>query len=282
MNNKTRHLKTAFMLLLLVSLSACATTSADESSSLRDAFAEAATGDHRSAANQARNAYRHPAETLDFFGIERGMTVVEISPGGLWYTEVLAPALRDNGQFIVAGYDAAVPDQPQYRYRQQTAMEQRFKDEADIFGKVGIVKFSPPQTIELGEPGSVDVVVTFRNSHGWIRDGLAETIYQSFYDVLKPGGVLGVVQHRAAAGSNAEETARNGYVPEAAVVALASKAGFVLEESAEINANPKDTRDHPEGVWTLPPSLQLGDTDKEKYMAIGESDRMTLRFRKPQ
>lgn len=281
MISQNRLSGTCGLLLVLVYLTACATTPSDENNSLRDAFASAATGDHRSAANQARNAFRHPAETLDFFGIERGMTVVEISPGGLWYSEVLAPALRDNGQFIVAGYDADVPDQPQYRYRQQTAMEQRFKDEADIFGKVGIVKFSPPQTMELGEPGSVDVVVTFRNSHGWIRDGLAETIYQSFYDVLKSGGVLGVVQHRAAVGSNVEDTAPNGYVPEAAIVALASKAGFVLEESSEINANPKDTRDHPEGVWTLPPSLQLGDKDKDKYLAIGESDRMTLRFRKP-
>lgn len=268
-------------LLLTACLTACTTTADQTDSSLLDAFASAATGDHRSAANQARNRYRHPAETLDFFGIGRGMTVLEISPGGLWYTEVLAPALRDNGQLVVAGYDVDIPDQPEYRYRQQSAMEKRFEDESEAFGPVKIVKFSPPQTIALGEPGSVDVVVTFRNSHGWIRDGLAEAIYQSFFDVLKPGGVLGVVQHRAAAGSNVEETAQNGYIPEAAVVALANKAGFVLEEKSQINANPKDTRDHPEGVWTLPPSLELGDKDREKYLAIGESDRMTLRFRKP-
>ena len=245
---------------------------------INNVLEKAANGSHRSVQNISRNVYRHPAATLKFLGLEKGMTVIEISPGGLWYTEVLAPVLKGNGQLIAAGYDASVEGQPAYRYKQQKAMEARFVEQADIFGEVKIAKFSSPQSIELGEPASADMIVTFRNTHGWIRDGIDSINYQAFYEVLAPGGILGVVQHRAAASHDSF----TGYVTEEQIIKAAENAGFVLEARSEINANPKDTRDHPKGVWTLPPSLRLGDVDREKYLQIGESDRMTLRFRKPE
>ena len=247
---------------------------ADES--MHGLLKEAATGEHRSQANIARNTFRHPIETLTFFGLEKDMTVIEISPGGLWYAEILAPALKESGNYIAAGYDPAIDGQPEYRYRQTSKMEQRFAAE-DMFSEAAIVRFSPPQSVTLGQSGSADMVVTFRNTHGWIRDGVDELVYQAFFEVLKPGGVLGVVQHRGP--STAEGF--SGYVTEEQVITVATKAGFVLEARSQINANPRDTKDHPKGVWTLPPVLRLGDVDREKYIAIGESDRMTLRFRKP-
>jgi predicted methyltransferase len=155
----------------------------------------------------------------------------------------------------------------------------RIAKEPGVVGKVGVAKLSPPNGIDLGPPGSADMVVTFRSTHGWLNGGVADQIYSAFFDVLKPGGVLGIEQHRAGPKTNRE--AFSGYVPEETVIAVAEKAGFVLEARSEINANPKDTADHAAGVWTLPPSLRLGDRDREKYLAIGESDRMTLRFRKP-
>ncbi|TGD71620.1 methyltransferase [Mangrovimicrobium sediminis] len=244
-------------------------------SSVEESIEKAATAGHRSAENIARNQYRHPVETLSFFGLEPDMTVIEISPGSLWYTEVLAPVLKDHGKYIAAGYDSELPGQPEYRYRQTAAMEKRFAEEAQ-FSKAEVLRFSPPQVMELGAPGSADMVLTFRNTHGWIREGIAAEVFGSFFKVLKPGGVLGVVQHR---GPSVEGF--TGYVTEAQVIKLAQDAGFVLEDFSEVNANPADTKDYEQGVWTLPPSLRLGDTDRDRYLAIGESDRMTLRFRKP-
>ncbi|NND39555.1 MAG: class I SAM-dependent methyltransferase [Pseudomonadales bacterium] len=249
-------------------------------------IAAAADGDHRSEKNRARNAYRHPVQTLAFFGLRDDMTVIEISPGGLWYSEILAPVLKDNGQFIAAGYDVAVPGQPAYRYKQTEAMLQRFANEPEHFGNARVVPFSPPLSGSLGLDASADMVLTFRNSHGWMRDGIAGQVYRAAFDVLKPGGVFGVVQHRgenrwlANTGSDSDRKI-SGYLPQSAVIAAAESVGFVLEATSEINANPKDSKDHPSGVWTLPPSLRLKEVDKEKYLAIGESDRMTLRFRKP-
>ena len=253
----------------------------ENSQTLTAELQAAAVGDHRSAKNVARNAYRHPVETLDFFGIKPGMTVLEISPGGLWYTEILAPALKGNGQFIVAGYDVDIADQPKYRYRQQQAMEQRFAEQPEHYSDVKIVKFSPPDSVQLGANGSVDMVVTFRNFHGWIRDDIAQSNLRAFYNVLKPGGVLGVVQHRTDKMTPLASGNISGYVTEKAVIERAESVGFVLEARSEINANAKDNRQHPVGVWTLPPSLRGDEQDRAKYMAIGESDRMTLRFRKP-
>jgi predicted methyltransferase len=247
-------------------------------------------GDHRSESNIARNRYRHPVGTLSFLGLQDGMTVMEIWPGGGWYTEILAPVIRDSGQFIVAGYDTEVPDQPEYRYRLQKGMLEKFAADPGIYDQVAIVPFSPPASSSLGAAGSVDLLLTFRNTHGWVGDGIAESVFAEFARVLKPGGILGVVQHRARDDADPSESANSGYLSEAAVIELARKAGLYLEARSEVNANPADSRDHENGVWTLPPSLSLcaeieaeaGRADCEaKYRAIGESDRMTLRFRKP-
>jgi predicted methyltransferase len=270
----------------LTLLTACSSApeshKAAENSPIASSITAASEGTHRSTDNIARNKYRHPTQTLEFFGLSDDMTVVEIHPGGLWYTEVLAPVLKDNGKLIVAGHDISIEGQPDYRYRQQASMEKRFSDQADIFGAVEIAIFSPPNSIALGEPQSADMVVTFRNFHGWIRDGVASVNMKAFYDVLKPGGVLGVVQHRSDKPEPLASGKISGYVSEEKMIELAEAAGFVLEARSEVNANPKDSHQHPAGVWTLPPSLRLGDENREQYFNIGESDRMTMRFRKPQ
>jgi predicted methyltransferase len=247
-------------------------------------------GDHREEANSVRNRYRHPVGTLTFLGLRDGMTVMEIWPGGGWYTEILAPVMRHKGQFIVASYDVDVPDQPAYRYELHTQLLEKFSRNPGIYDQVAVVPYSPPASASLGAADSVDMVLTFRNTHGWISEGIAESVFAEFARVLKPGGILGVVQHRAAADADPARSAESGYVPEAAIIELARKAGLYLEARSEVNANPADTRDYAEGVWALPPSLALcGELTAEeekaacsaRYQAIGESDRMTLRFRKP-
>jgi len=250
----------------------------------------AMNGDHRSDANIERNAYRHPVGTLTFFGLEDGMTVMEIWPGVGWYTEILAPVIRHKGQFIVAAYDVDVPGQPDYRYRLQKELLSKFSANPEIYDQVAIVPFSPPESASLGVADSVDLVLTFRNTHGWISDGVANDIFAEFFRVLKPGGALGVVQHRAAAGADPMVSAETGYVSEQAVIDLASKAGLYLEARSEVNANPRDTKDYEGGVWSLPPGLSLCReiaseegmaVCQDNYRSIGESDRMTLLFRKP-
>lgn len=252
---------------------------------------KAMNGEHRSEQNIARNSYRHPLETLTFFGLEDGMTVMEIWPGGGWYAEILAPVLNGHGQYVAASYDMDVPDQPAYRYRMHKAMLETWSENPDVWGTPGVVEFSPPESGSLGEADSMDMVLTFRNTHGWVNDGVAKSIYQEFARVLKPGGVLGVVQHRADDGTDPKVSAKTGYVSEEAVIAMAEAAGLELEARSEVNANPKDTKDHEYGVWTLPPSLRMcrdiedgkAKTECEmKWQSVGESDRMTLKFRKPE
>jgi predicted methyltransferase len=251
---------------------------------------QAMLGDHRPEANTARNRYRHPVGTLTFLGLEDGMTVMEIWPGGGWYTEVLAPVIRHHGQFIVAGYDVDIPGQPEYRYRLQQDLLDKFSAATGIYDQVAIVAFSPPESASLGEAGSVDLILTFRNAHGWVSSGIAQLIFAEFARVLKPGGILGLVQHRADKNADLQASAETGYVSEEAIIALARGAGLYLEARSEVNANPADTKDYEGGVWTLPPGLALcrdieGEDEiascREKYQAIGESDRMTLKFRKP-
>lgn len=251
---------------------------------------QAMLGDHRAEANTARNRYRHPVGTLTFLGLEDGMTVMEIWPGAGWYTEVLAPVMRHHGQFIVAAYDVDVPGQPEYTYRLQQELMDKFSTAAGIYDQVAITAFSPPESASLGAAESVDLVLTFRNAHGWLSAGIAELIFAEFARVLKPGGILGVVQHQAEADIDAKIAAENGYVSESTIIGLARGVGLYLEARSRVNENPADSKDYAGGVWALPPGLALcreleGEEDiaacHEKYLAIGESDRMTLKFRKP-
>ncbi|MDB4929661.1 MAG: methyltransferase [Myxococcaceae bacterium] len=236
----------------------------------------ALAGAHRPAADSARDQYRHPRETLTFFGVHPGQTVIELSPGGGWYTAILAPLLHDSGSLSCA-VPAATGPRAQYHARFRTFLATR----PDLYGNVRVSTLEPPATIELGPDASADVVLTFRNLHGWINDHAAEQVFAAVFRVLKPGGVFGIEEHRANPGADPATSSRNGYVPEAHVIALATAAGLVLDERSEINANPRDTKDYPEGVWSLPPTLRQGETDRARYLAIGESDRMTLRFRRP-
>lgn len=238
-------------------------------------------GDHRSDKNKARNKYRNPIGTLAFFGLEPSMTVLEIGPGGGWYTEVIAPSMRDEGVYVAGSYDVEVKGQAEYRYRQHEALLKQITEQAELYGQIKVANYSPPKSRDLWKESSVDMLLTFRSSHGWVREAMIDDVYSDFFKVVKPGGILGVVQHRAPAGGDAVAWANKGYVPESRVIQAAEKAGFELAGKSEINANPKDLKDHDEGVWRLPPTLSLGDKDREKYLAIGESDRMTLRFIKP-
>ncbi len=237
-----------------------------------------ASGEHRTEADRARDGYRHPAETLAFFGLAPDATVIEITPGGGWYTDIIAPFLRDGGHFIGAIWDELLPDQPAYYARLNQTLEEKISANPDVYGKAELRRFNAAAPV-FGEPGSADLVLTFRNVHNWVPAGTAEAYFKAFYDVLKPGGVLGTVDHRA---KDDEATdGSSGYLTERQVIDLAEAAGFKLADRSEINANPNDTADHPKGVWTLPPTFALGDEDREKYAQIGESDRMTLKFIKP-
>ncbi len=242
------------------------------------ALADVVEGEWRSGDNRARDGFRHPVETLEFFGVEPGHSVVEITPGGGWYAEILAPYLYGRGRYVAAVVDPeALPEgRRDYQQRQRLRLEQLFADAPEQFGRAGIVAYDPAAPM-FGEPGSADVVLTFRNVHNWLSNGQAEGMFQGFHEVLRPGGVLGVVEHRAGPESKDD----SGYVAQQRVVALAEQAGFVLDGTSEVNANPVDTADHPNGVWTLPPTNNHEEADAARYTRIGESDRMTLRFRKP-
>ncbi|WP_448213730.1 class I SAM-dependent methyltransferase [Colwellia sp. MEBiC06753] len=241
------------------------------------ALMKAISGEHRSEKNKARDQYRHPAKTLEFFGFEPTMTVVEMAPGGGWYTEILAPALKGTGKLYGAHYPDTGGDD--YYSKSRRSLEKKLASN-EVFSEVELTNFTPKVASAIAPAGSADLVVTFRNLHNWGEEGVSQ-MFKDAFKALKSGGVLGVVEHRMPASQNFEENRSSGYFPEALTIQLAEGAGFKLAAKSEINANPKDTADHPKGVWTLPPVLRLKDQDKEKYMAIGESDRMTLKFVKP-
>jgi predicted methyltransferase len=245
-------------------------------------------GAHRSDANKLRDGFRHPKETLGFFGLAPGQTVIEITPGGGWYTEVLAPVLKGQGSYIAAIINPAGDiSEGAKAYYTKSNQEFRVKLAAapDLYGDAQTVEFDL-KTPVFGADGSADLVVTFRNLHNWVGADANQAMFDAFFKVLKPGGVLGVVEHRAKADDTRylKDVAKTGYFPEQLVIEMAAKSGFQLAEKSEINANPLDTKDHPNGVWTLPPSSDMSDVaeaDQPKYKAIGESDRMTLKFVKP-
>jgi len=247
------------------------------------ALSAAVAAPHRSAADRARDTWRHPGQTLAFWGVKPGVTVLEISPGGGWWTEILAPyAAKTGGRYIATG----APTDTEQGRASRKAFEAKFSDPR--YGKIEVVPFGG-QSRGLGAPNSVDVAFTARNIHNWMgQPGRVDAVFQDLYAVLKPGGTLGVKDHRANPGQM-KPGASDGYVSEEYVIQAAQKAGFVLDARSEINANPKDTKDHPFGVWTLPPTRRSApggqpanpSFDRTRYDAIGESDRMTLRFRKP-
>jgi predicted methyltransferase len=248
----------------------------------RDAVTAAAieavlAGEHRSPENRARDAWRHPLETLLFFGIKPDMTVAEVWPGtGGWYTEVLAPLLAAHGKLYVA----QIPPAPRNPYvtASLAAYQAKLAARPDRYGKVTVTTLGPDGQ-EIAPPASCDLVVTFRNLHSWMNLGYAPQAFAAMRRALKPDGILGVVGHRGPAGPQ-DRRATNGYVAEQYAITLIEAAGFELVERSEINANPQDTRDYEQGVWALPPDLRQGNRERAKFQAIGESDRFTLKFRK--
>lgn len=238
-------------------------------------------GDWRDPKNKARDVYRHPKEMLQFFGLKPDMTVVEITPSVGWFSEVLAPFLRDGGKYIGAIWDENSPEAPKYAQAANQKLEEKVQAHPAVFDQSMLLRFSTQQPV-FGADNSADMVLTFRNVHNWTEDGTAPQMFQAFFKVLKPGGVLGVEDHRAATGAAPEASMKLGYLPEDYVIKLATNAGFQLAAKSELNANAKDTKDYAKGVWTLPPVLTLGEQDQQKYLTIGESDRMTLKFVKPQ
>ena len=274
MKTKMTMKKTAQLFFTLILLVSSNQLTADETDT--DLLLTAVNNTTRSETNKARDIYRHPYETLSFFGIRPDMKVLEILPGRGWYTEILAPYLRNNGQLTIASFGKKHKNE-YLRGLHLDLMKSMDKNPA-VYSKVVRKVFQEEKYLSSIPKGSMDMVVTFRNTHNWIRYGGIEKIYTAFHRVLKKGGILGVVQHRAKAGTDPEVTAEQGYVPEEYLVNFIESKGFKLVASSEVNANPADTKDHPKGVWTLPPSFRLGEEDRETYQAIGESDRMTLKF----
>lgn len=266
-----RHLLSAFILAAFASSTAFA-------SEAEDRIKTALAGDHRIEKYVSRDQFRHPLETLLFFGLKPEMTVVEIWPGGGWYTDILAPALKGTGKY----YAAAHPKDSDQDFvkRMLKRYDEKLKSRPEIFGEVLVTELGRHKT-NIAPAGSADMVLTFRNVHNWMKFGYERVVFQAMFEALKPGGILGVVEHRADPDDFPDPQALSGYVHESQIKEMAADAGFEFVGSSEINANPKDARKHPEGVWTLPPSLRLKDKDRAKYLAIGESDRMTLKFKKP-
>ena len=256
-----------------IALASALTVAAIAAPAIAGPIEDAVAGSWRKPADTVRDQYRHPAQTLKFLGVKPGQTVVEVSPGGGWYTEILAPAMKGNGKYVaglsnpLASVNAA---------KSVENFKTKYADKA-IYGDIGIGVFGKG-VADIVEPGSADVVLTFRNVHNWHMGGWDQEAFNAFFKALKPGGTLGVVEHRLPEGRPDADMKKSGYMKASYVKMLAEKAGFKLAGSSEVNANPKDTKDYPDGVWTLPPTFAKGDVDKAKFAAIGESDRMTLKF----
>ena len=243
-----------------------------------------ADAEQRSTEHKFRNKYRKPAETLQFFGIESQMSVLEIWPGHGWYTEILAPFLKDEGKLTLAQFrhnDGSLKeDRSIFWARVRERHMQRLTEQSDYFGEVANIELDPP-LLSPPQQEQFDMVLTFRNAHIWNESGHLYGTLQSIFQALKPGGVLGMVEHRSARLSDISSSAGEGYLDEAYVIQAAELAGFSLVASSELNANPADSKNYPKGVYALPPTLAMGQYNKQQYIAIGESDRMTLKFIKP-
>ncbi len=271
-----------FLCSLVACLAGPPAAQADDSAAL----SKIANADHRSEAHRDRNQYRHPAATLKFFGLEPDMNVLEIWPGGGgWYTEILAPYLADDGKLTVAIVGAGIANWENERLSMLLQRgNARFNEKiesGDTYGKIALTELWVPTETNLGEEESYDMVVTFRNLHNWLAWGKVDETLAAIHRVLKPGGYLGLIDHRANPDADLDPNARNGYVDQDFAVKTITAAGFEFVGSSEINANANDAKDHPSGVWTLPPTLARGDENRARYLDIGESDRMTVLFRKP-
>ena len=270
-----RRFATLLAGLALASCAPVGDASAGLQQAERTALAAAVANPARSEANRARDRFRNPEATLAFFGVRPSHTVVELFPGGGWYSEILAPYVANGGGTL---YVAAPSDRGFQGFCRLVERDQA------LFGRARLVTFPVREAGQTGVPaGSADVVLTFRNVHNWMmgEQPYADLAFQQIYAMLKPGGVLGIEEHRLPETASAERERTSGYVKVSTVRRLAEQAGFQFAGSSEINANPRDTADWPQGVWTLPPTLRLGDQDRARYLAIGESDRMTLKFVKP-
>jgi predicted methyltransferase len=274
---KVRSSAKIFTVLMLASTGAAVAAAAE--------LTEVLASPYRSAENKARDHFRHPLQTLQFFGLQPQHAVLEVWPARGWYTEILAPYLKAKGQLSIANFrmnDGTLEDDRKIFWaRLAKKLQQDIEKYPDHFGKVQMMQFDPPALMQAGQVNQYDMVLSFRNSHIWNEAGYLLDVYRAMFDVLKPGGTLGLVEHRSSRLSEISSKAGEGYLDEYYVIAVAQQAGFVLVERSEINANPKDSKDYPKGVYTLPPTLAMGSQDKNKYLAIGESDRMTLKFIKP-
>jgi predicted methyltransferase len=264
--------------VLACALVAAACTAVSSRQTTTDALTTILAGDQRTAEERARDVYRHPKETLLFFGIRPEMSVLEVWPEPGWYTEVIAPLLRDKGKY----YAAVIAADPTDKHITERLNQYRAKlaSRPALYDRVVVVAL-PADGGDIVPPGSLDMVVTFRNIHNWMARDAAPQAFAAMYRALKPGGVLGVVEHRGNPALPQDPQAKSGYVNEDYAIRMIEAQGFRLVAKSEVNANPKDTKDYPQGVWTLPPTYRLGDKDHDKYAAIGESDRFTLRFVKP-
>jgi predicted methyltransferase len=253
-------LQSILRVLLLPARAAGAMVAPAQAQDVEALIDQAMTGSHRSDANKARDKYRHPKETLLFFGLKPNMTVVEITPGAGWYTEILAPVMR-GGVYYAAIFQITEKSSETQRNNDRI-FRAKLAGDADRYGKVQLSVLAP-NAIQVAPAGSADMVLTFRNVHNWAKAGTADAMFKAFYDALKPGGILGVKDHRAKPDMPFEKQIESGYMTEVWVIETAQKAGFKLESKSDINANPKDSKDHPSGVWTLPPTLRLGEKDRE-------------------
>jgi predicted methyltransferase len=269
--------KPAFALLAAaVLIAGCAVTSTREATA--QALDNILADPHRPEADRARDRYRHPKDTLLFFGVRPEMTVLEVWPEPGWYTDIIAPLVRDRGKYYAAVME---PDPAsQFVTGRLTSFRSKLAADSTLYGNATIVTF-PAHGGDVVPPGSIDLVVTFRNIHNWMSEGTASDAFATIFKALKPGGMLGVVDHRGSPGVPQDPKAKSGYVNEEYAIKLIEAQGFRLLGTSEINANPKDTKDYEQGVWTLPPTFRLGDKDRDKYTEIGESDRFTLKFEKP-